>query len=518
VTASLRPLPDRERGQIELAAGAGEPLAIGPLAIDRLALAAGDAIEDGELSRWQRRRTRLAAVRAHVDATALAEALAARRPALAAIGVTELAVTTDASRAVTARVADGLALADVSFQSGCAPAADAAGDRRRIRVHGHLPTPRPRGAAADRRSSATTRRAAPIRRAVRVGDRRGRAGHLAAAAASCGACARPGARVAWTIAVMSSAPTAIAVPPPPVQAWAVATAMASADELLRQGLLEDAMRGYRALLAAAGPEQPALLERILAITSARPTWFVDGRELARQALGRWPEFAAAHAALASIALAEGDTREAAARLATVAQLGSRQGDRAGATAAARAAARLYRVIEPAAATALYQRALTLSPGLVEAEDALIERLTDERRWRELVALHDARGARLPGEARAAAWAEAARLAADELGDLDAARALVARALAAAPIAAAHLAAGRVAAAGGAPPAALAAFAAAARATANANDRPAVAAALSARPPARPRRRRRRAPRPGTSRRRATAAPRRWRRGDRRRPR
>ena len=70
MTASLRPLPDRERGQIELAAGAGEPLAIGPLAIDRLALAAGDAIEDGELSRWQRRRTRLAAVRAHVDATA----------------------------------------------------------------------------------------------------------------------------------------------------------------------------------------------------------------------------------------------------------------------------------------------------------------------------------------------------------------------------------------------------------------------------------------------------------------
>ena len=39
MTASLRPLPDRERGQIELAAGAGEPLAIGPLAIDRLALA-----------------------------------------------------------------------------------------------------------------------------------------------------------------------------------------------------------------------------------------------------------------------------------------------------------------------------------------------------------------------------------------------------------------------------------------------------------------------------------------------
>ncbi|MBL8620601.1 MAG: hypothetical protein JNK64_04830, partial [Myxococcales bacterium] len=455
MTASLRPLPDRERGQIELAAGAGEPLAIGPLAIDRLALAAGDAIEDGELSRWQRRRTRLAAVRAHVDATALAEALAARRPALAAIGVTELTVTTDDVVAVTARVADGLASADVSFQIGlCASGRMLRAIVGAIRVHGHLPTPAPLvvqrlidAVLGDDRGDAD-----PIRRAGLcewVIDVAGLATWRLLPPAGWRLPALDQVRVVGltiaggAVTIELGAEGDPPTPPPAVQAWTVAhAAMASADELLRQGLLEDAMRGYRALLAAAGPEQPALLERILAITSARPTWFVDGRELARQALGRWPEFAAAHAALASIALAEGDTREAAARLATVAQLGSRQGDRAGATAAALAAARLYRVIEPAAATALYQRALTLSPGLVEAEDALIERLTDERRWRELVALHDARGARRQDEARAAAWAEAARLAADELGDLDAARGLVGRALAAAPIAAAHLAAGR----------------------------------------------------------------------------
>lgn len=500
MTASLHPLPDRERGQIELAAGAGEALTIGPLVIDRLALAAGDAIDDGELGRWQRRRTRLASVRARVDAAALTAALAARRAALTAIGVGELTVTTDDVIAVTARIADGLASADVSFQVGLS----ASGRMLRaiigaIRVHGHLPTPAPLvvqrlidavlgdlgDAPRDGRGDPE-----PIARAGLcewVIDVAGLATWRLLPPAGWRLPALDQVRVVG-LALAGGAVTielgATGEPPPApptVQAWAVAhAAMASADELLRQGLLEDALRGYRALLAAAGPEQPALLERILAITSARPSWFVEGRELARQALGRWPEFAAAHAALASIALAEGDTREAAARLATVAQLGSRHGDRAGALAAALAAARLYRVIDPTAATGLYQRALTLAPGLVEAEDALIERLTDERRWRELVALHDARGARLPDEARAAAWAEAARLAADELGDLDAARALVARALAAAPIAAAHLAAGRVAAAGGDPPAALAAFAAAARGAALANDRAAMLAALAAR--------------------------------------
>ncbi len=411
MTASLHPLPDRERGQIELAAGAGEALTIGPLVIDRLALAAGDAIDDGELGRWQRRRTRLASVRARVDAAALTAALAARRAALTTIGVGELTVTTDDVIAVTARIADGLASADVSFQVGLS----ASGRMLRaiigaIRVHGHLPTPAPLvvqrlidavlgdlgDAPRDGRGDPE-----PIARAGLcewVIDVAGLATWRLLPPAGWRLPALDQVRVVG-LALAGGAVTielgATGEPPPApptVQAWAVAhAAMASADELLRQGLLEDALRGYRALLAAAGPEQPALLERIAAITSARPSAFVEGRELARQALGRWPEFAAAHAALASIALAEGDTREAAARLATVAQLGSRHGDRAGALAAALAAARLYRVIDPTAATGLYQRALTLAPGLVEAEDALIERLTDERRWRELVALHDARG-------------------------------------------------------------------------------------------------------------------------------
>ena len=188
--------------------------------------------------------------------------------------------------------------------------------------------------------------------------------------------------IAIELAATGDEPTAS----PTAAAWAVAhAAMSSADELLRKGQLDDAMRGYRALLAAAGPDQPALLERILAVTSARPSWFVDGRELARQALARWPDFTAAHAALASIALAEGDTREAATRLAAVAQLAPRQGDREAGVLAALAAARLYRVIDPIAATPMYQRVVAVRPELAEAELALAERLADERRFRELVA-------------------------------------------------------------------------------------------------------------------------------------
>ena len=108
------------------------------------------------------------------------------------------------------------------------------------------------------------------------------------------------------------------------------------------------MRGYRALLAAGGPEQPLLLERILALASARPAWFFDGLELSRQALGRWPQFPPAHAALASITLAQGDAREAAGHLMQLAELASGEGDDDQAALAALAGARLLRVLEPQA--------------------------------------------------------------------------------------------------------------------------------------------------------------------------
>src|SRR5262249_51983386 len=117
-----------------------------------------------------------------------------------------------------------------------------------------------------------------------------------------------------------------------------------------------------------------------------PAWFFDGLELARQALGRWPTFAPAHAALASIMLAQGDAREAARHLEDGARMASSDGDDDQAALAALAGARLLRVLDPRAATQLYQLALEHDPSAIEAADSLTDRLTDEQRWSELVRL------------------------------------------------------------------------------------------------------------------------------------
>src|SRR5262249_29974950 len=124
--------------------------------------------------------------------------------------------------------------------------------------------------------------------------------------------------------------------------------------------------------------------------ATRPAWFFDGLELARQALGRWPHFPSAHAALASISLAQGDAREAASHLSQLAQLASADGDDDQAALAALAGARLLRVLDPRAATTLYELALEHDPGSSEAADALADRLGDEQRWPELVRLLRAR--------------------------------------------------------------------------------------------------------------------------------
>src|SRR5262249_12819255 len=205
-------------------------------------------------------------------------------------------------------------------------------------------------------------------------------------------------------------------------------AMRSADELLRHGALDDAMRGCRALLAAGGPEQPVVVGRILAVCAARPSWFLDGVELARQALGRWPEYAPARAALASIALAKGDPRDAAAHLQALSELAGDDGDDDAAALAALAAARLLRVLAPRSATVLYETVLDHQPGHAEASAALAERCADEGRWHDLVRLLRARTAAATDRARAARdHLRLAEVLAGKLGDAKAARAEVDRA-------------------------------------------------------------------------------------------
>ncbi len=383
----------------------------GPVTVERLELEVTDLGTDpgaGQAERYQRRRTRLRSLAVRVPPATLDERVAQARRHLAGLGITQVAARlNDGFVSVRARAADGLAAADVTFRVHVANT----GTHLRalashIRVHGHLPSPGP--VIADRILGAllgATDAAGVVDRpharglcdveidligallwsllppagwrlpavnevellAVRI--------HRSAIEVAFGP---PGSRIE------------LGVRPSAAQLAAAHDLMHSADVQLRDGHLEDAMRGYRALLAAGGPDQPQLLERILALAAARPSWFFDGLELARQALGRWPQFAAAHAALASITLAQGDAREAASHLSEVAQLASADAAADEASLAALAGARLLRVLEPRAATQLYELALDHDPHSVEAADALADRLTDEARWPELVRLLRAR--------------------------------------------------------------------------------------------------------------------------------
>ncbi len=389
-------------------------LVVGPVVVDRLELEVADLGTDpggGVAERFQRRRTRLRSLAVRITPAALEERAAGIKRHLAGLGVTQLSTRlSDGFVSLRARATDGLAAADLSFRiqlvnTGAQLRALASS----VRVHGALPTPGP--VIADRILVA-----------------------LLGATDVPGVVDRPHARglcdieidliggllwqlmppSGWRLPAISElelvqikiARSAIEVGYAPAgsrtgdlgvrpQAHQLAAAhdlMHSVDQQLRDGHLEDAMRGYRALLAAGGPDQPLLLERILALASARPAWFFDGLELSRQALGRWPQFPPAHAALASITLAQGDAREAASHLTQLAQLASADGDDDQAALAALAGARLLRVLEPKSATQLYQLALEHDPGSAEAADSLVDRLADEQRWPELVRLVRARTA------------------------------------------------------------------------------------------------------------------------------
>ncbi|HEY5947941.1 MAG TPA: hypothetical protein VIV40_20735, partial [Kofleriaceae bacterium] len=311
-------------------------LTVGPVKIERLELEVSDLGTDpgaGAAERFQRRRTRLAKLDVSIAARALDTRIEEIRQQLAGVGITQVhARLNDGYVSMRARAADGLAAADISLRIHLVHA----GTHLRalathIRVHGHLPTPGP--VIADRLLVA-----------------------LLGAADASGVVERPYVRglcdvetdligallwhlmppAGWRLPAVSeidlvhvrvsragievtygpsgSRTADLGVRPATLALAAAHDLMHSADEQLRSGHIEEAMRGYRALLAAGGPEQPHLLERILAIAATRPAWFFDGLELARQALSRWPAFPPAHAALASITLAQGDAREAASHL------------------------------------------------------------------------------------------------------------------------------------------------------------------------------------------------------------
>ncbi len=452
--------------------------------------------DGGAVERYQRRRTRLAALTVRIDQRALDRHVASRAPALAREGISQVAARIgDGDLLVTARVADGLTSADVSFQLGAVARGTAvrliAGP---VRIHGHLPTPAPLIAhrimelalTVDQATDGITVRGLCELEVDVVGAVLWRllpaSGWRLPAIAGVGATAlRAGKGV--VVLGFGPGPGSELATSPAARGLALAhEAMHAADEQARRGLLDEAMRGYRALLAAAGPDQPVLLERILAIAASRPSWFVDGVDLARQALARWPDFAAAHGALASIALARGDATEASARLTVLSDVAARAHDGGTAALAALAAARMVRVLDPAATTALYERVLAVWPDHDEAGLALADRLTEEARWRDLVRVLEARARASAEPARAAgAWAWAAVTLAEALGDLERARTTVAQALVLAPhLRFGHEARARVAAAAGDREAAVAAWVEAAEAAAASGDELGRLAALTSR--------------------------------------
>jgi tetratricopeptide (TPR) repeat protein len=391
-----------------------EAMPVGPVVVDRLELEVTDLGTDPGVTsaeKFQRRRTRLRSLSVRMTTAALEERVVAVRKPLAALGLTQLhAKIGDGFVSVRARAADGLAAADISFRIQFVNAgANLRALATTVRVHGHLPTPGP--VIADRILTAlfgATDTAGDNERPqtrglcdIEIDLVGGLLWHLmppsgwrlpAVAGLELTAIrlGRAGIEITYGPAGTRTAELGVR---PQMQALAAAhDLMHSVDQQVRGGHLEDGMRGYRALLAASGPDQPLLLERILALASARPAWFFDGLELSRQALGRWADFQAAHAALASITLAQGDAREAASHLTRVAQLASAEGDDDQAALAALAGARLLRVLEPKAATQLYQLALEHDAGSAEAADSLADRLADEQRWSELVRLVRARAA------------------------------------------------------------------------------------------------------------------------------
>jgi tetratricopeptide (TPR) repeat protein len=383
-------------------------VSVGHLAIERLELEVSDLGTDpgtAAAERFQRRRTQLRHLVVRITPRALDDRVQAIREPLGEHGITQLAARLhDGFVSLRARVADGLSTADLSFHVELLGAgAQLRAIASAIRVHGHLPTPGP--VVADLVLSTLLGATA----SSDDDDRPHPRGLCDAQADLVGALlwgVLPPS--GWRLPAVSEielthlrvARAAIDITYGPVgtrggelgvrqhvhQLAAAHDLMHSVDLQLRDGQLDDAIRGYRALLASSGPDQPVVLERLLAVAAARPAWFFDGLELARQALGRWPTFAPAHAALASITLAQGDAREAASQLEQLARMASAQGDDYQAALAALAGARLLRVLDPGVATQLYQLAVDHDPRSREAADSLADRLADEQRWPELVRL------------------------------------------------------------------------------------------------------------------------------------
>ena len=229
------------------------------------------------------------------------------------------------------------------------------------------------------------------------------------------------AALSWT----RSSDAAAATPAP-----AAKTIRGAVDELAARAIDEALLRNDLAGAASAcrlemtrRPERAAALtERLLAILCTRDASLREAEQLARDSLVRWPEFGAAHLALAAVESSRGRALEAAQHFGETARMAEARGDVVLAVRAAAAAAHQLQTIDPARAALLYERVLALRPTDREATDALAELYATSGRWEELQRLLQARlaGARDDAE-RLEAHLRVAELSFRRLRDAQAAR-------------------------------------------------------------------------------------------------
>ena len=388
---------------------------------------------------FQRHRTRVRLASMRIDTLDLNRFITTRVGTLAELGVDQLEVRTgDGYLAAECRVREGPHVADLTFRVSPARGDDRVSLRLVVhdaRVYGFLPTPAPLvahritaailGAGGDdnpaRVEGLGLFTIAPLR--TFLWNTLPPAGWRLPATGTVGVAL---ARVTRTALQLSYTPLADEEEIPPLAGddeVARRAAYREADERLRAGDIPGTIRAYRAELASGGPEQTFVVERLLAVAAAQPTFFVDAVELSRQTLGRRPDFAPAHAALASIAIGEDDWVAAAARYRTLSDLAEAAGDELGAVRAALTAARLMRTVDPPESTPLYDRVLAHRPRHAEAAEALSERYAAEDRWHELARLIRGRlGASADAVQRSRDHLRLASILRDHLDDPDGARA------------------------------------------------------------------------------------------------
>ena len=423
-------------------------LSVGRLSLDLSALAI-DPAEDGPPERFQRRRTRLEDFDLRLSQDHIERYIEGSRERLAAAGIEDLTATCqNGYLSVAARVTDGRNTADATCRLYLAHrelalvvlVAEA-------RVYGYLPTPMP--AVAHRLCAALL----DIETAEKQRERAAGAfypkvlglGQFEVAPLSAilwNTMAPAGWRLPSTANVAltrveltwdgieisyrrrdAAKSTDKSADAPPVGLADTAALQAAyqqlqdADNTLLDGDIDGALRKYRGELAAGGPEQPHVIERILGVESAHPAYFTEAADFARQTLARYPDYATAHAVLANLAAVQGDPRSAGTHYQQLVELAEHDQDNA--VRAALAGARILRTSQPEIATVLYERVLEYLPSDLESSAALVDRYQAEGRFKDLVRLLRERVADAPDKrTRADERLRLAQVLSERLGDAD----------------------------------------------------------------------------------------------------